>query len=53
MKYMLLDQRLRPMIPQTTDKGLSLLIRRCWQDSENKRPNFKKIMDSLDKVKFS
>jgi serine/threonine protein kinase len=53
MKYMLLEQRLRPLIPETTDKALSILIRRCWQDNETKRPDFKKIIASLDKVKFS
>jgi len=53
MKYMLLDQKLRPLIPDNTDKGLSVLIRRCWQDNESKRPDFKKILTSMDKVKFS
>jgi hypothetical protein len=53
MKYMLLEQRLRPLIPEKTDKALSILIRRCWQDSETKRPDFKKIIEYLDKVKFS
>ena len=53
MRYMLLDQRLRPLIPESTDKSLSVLIRRCWQDNEGKRPDFKKILTSLEKVKFS
>lgn len=52
-KAMLLEQRLRPQIPETTDKNLTLLIRRCWQDNSEKRPDFKKISVSLDKVRFS
>lgn len=44
MKYMLLDQKLRPLIPDHTDKSLSTLIRRCWQDNENKRPTFTRIV---------
>ncbi|CDW81984.1 protein kinase [Stylonychia lemnae] len=50
MRYMLLDQRLRPLIPENTDPLLSVLIRRCWQDNEQKRPDFKKILASLDKI---
>lgn len=53
MKYMLLDQKLRPLIPESTDKGLTTLIRRCWQDNAQKRPNFQRIVQFLDKVKFS
>jgi hypothetical protein len=30
MRYMLNEQRLRPLIPEETDKPLSTLIRRCW-----------------------
>lgn len=33
MRSMLLDKKLRPMIPENTDQNLSLLIRRCWQDN--------------------
>jgi serine/threonine protein kinase len=39
MKYMLLEQRMRPLIPEDTDRNLSTLIRRCWQDGKEKRPN--------------
>lgn len=53
MKYMLLDQKLRPLIPETVDKALSTLIRRCWQDNANKRPTFARIVQFLDRVKFS
>jgi len=53
MRYMLLDQKLRPLIPETTDRALSTLIRRCWQDNESKRPDFKKIVAFLDRVSFS
>jgi serine/threonine protein kinase len=53
MRYMLLEQRLRPLIPENTDRALATLIRRCWQDNEAKRPDFKKIVSFLDRVKFS
>lgn len=53
MKFMLLEQRMRPLIPPTTDKNLTTLIRRCWQDSKDKRPSFDQIFNYLDKVNFS
>ena len=30
VRRMLIEQKLRPMIPEGTDEKLSLLIRRCW-----------------------
>lgn len=30
IKIMLTENKLRPKIPESTDKSLSLLIRRCW-----------------------
>lgn len=53
MRYMLLEQKLRPLIPENTDRALSTLIRRCWQDNDSKRPTFKKVLSFLDKVTFS
>ena len=53
MRHMLLEQKLRPLIPENTDKALATLIRRCWQDTETKRPDFKKIITFMDRVKFS
>jgi hypothetical protein len=49
----MLEQKLRPMIPEGTDENLSLLIRRCWQDASEKRPNFGRIIKYLEDVKFS
>jgi len=53
MKGLLLDQHMRPQIPEGTDKGLTILIRRCWQDNADKRPDFKAILTYLDRIKFS
>ena len=44
---------MRPQIPKSTDKRLAFLIRRCWQDRAQQRPNFSNIEDYLLKVKFS
>jgi serine/threonine protein kinase len=46
-------EKLRPQIPVTTDTKLSRLIRRCWQDKKELRPNFQTVHDYLDKVTFS
>lgn len=53
IRNILLEQKLRPLIPESTDKNLSLLIRRCWQDNHLKRPDFRKILKYLDTVQFS
>jgi len=53
IRHMLLEERVRPMIPEGTDKALSTIIRRCWQDNEMRRPEFKTILSYLDKVTFS
>lgn len=52
LKSILIDQKLRPKIPEDTDQKLSLLIRRCWQDTATKRPDLEKILSSLAAVKF-
>jgi len=44
---------MRPAIPSTTDKRLANLIRRCWQDNFEQRPNFEMVEDLLVKCKFS
>ena len=44
---------MRPLIPQSTDKRLANLIRRCWQDNAEIRPTFDVIEDLLQKCKFS
>lgn len=49
----LVDEKMRPQIPMGTDKRLAFLIRRCWQDRAQQRPNFSNIEDYLLKVKFS
>jgi serine/threonine protein kinase len=38
ISHMLVDQQLRPMIPETTDKNLQILIRRCWNAAPDRRP---------------
>lgn len=53
MKHMLIQAKMRPMIPEYTDKNLALLIRRCWQDNAEKRLDFKRILQHLERVEFS
>jgi uncharacterized protein (DUF2267 family) len=35
-----MNEKLRPKIPAETNNNLALLIRRCWQDSPEKRPSY-------------
>ena len=53
IRQKLVDEKMRPQIPKTTDKRLAFLVRRCWQDRAQQRPNFSSIEDYLLKVKFS
>ena len=53
IRQKLVDDKMRPQIPERTDKRLAFLIRRCWQDRDTQRPNFSAIEDYLLKVKFS
>ena len=47
---LLIRDKLRPKISENTDKSLALLIRRCWQDTAEKRPTLLKILDNLKNV---
>lgn len=44
--------KLRPKIHEATEKNLALLIRRCWQDTAEKRPSFLKVLESLKHAQF-
>ena len=50
---LLTTDKMRPRIPPETNKSLALLIRRCWQDSAEKRPSLPKILASLKTLEFS
>ena len=51
--HLLMNEKLRPKIPESTNKNLALLIRRCWQDCAEKRPSYNKIIESVNDVEFN
>lgn len=44
------EEKARPKIPQDFDPKLANLIRCCWQEDKEKRPNFNQIKDNLKKI---
>ncbi|TNV83600.1 hypothetical protein FGO68_gene15796 [Halteria grandinella] len=55
--YMLIEQKLRPQIPpatQANDLNLAQLIRACWHEVPERRPDFSTIVKILEQgVKFT
>ena len=50
---LLVEQKMRPRIPDKTETNLAALIRKCWHENPKRRPEFREIINQLDKVTFS
>lgn len=47
MKILVIEERARPKIPDTTPEKVATLLKSCWNQSIEKRPSFAEIEDKL------
>jgi hypothetical protein len=53
IKAMLVDDKLRPQIPDGSNPFLKMLITHCWRDNGNLRPTFEEIVNQIGQAKFT
>jgi hypothetical protein len=50
---MLVEDKLRPEIPDGSGPFLKMLITHCWRDNGNLRPTFEDIVNQIGQAKFT
>lgn len=46
------EEKVRPKIPETIPAEITLIIRACWQNEENKRPAFGIVLKLLEEIRL-
>lgn len=46
------EEKVRPKIPENIPAEITLIIRACWQNEENKRPGFGIVLKLLEEIRL-
>ena len=52
VSWEVINNNIRPKIPQKTPEPFARLMKKCWDRQPLKRPSFKNVIKELEKMKF-